>query len=372
MKEDKETTMEEEEELPGTQSQRSRTQFLLFLGQLFLLIQMPCFGASVCNRVDRISCHQEDNDHHRVVRLWLPGRGLTGFISPSITNLTHLTHLNLSHNSLSGPLPKDLFSSLSSTLQVLDLSFNRLISHLPLSSNETSQLEIINLSSNLFHGTIPSWILVPPVTIFNVSNNSFSRSIPINNGGNHTSLTFLDLSFNEFTDPVPAGLGLCSKLQVFRAGFNGLFGSLPDEIFHLANLQQLYLPVNSLSGPIRDGIMNLTNLKILELFSNQFSGPIPRHIGKFFKLEKLLVHINNLTGPLPASLTNCTNLSTLNLRVNNLTGHLSAFNFSTLQSLTTLDLGNNNFTGELLQGLYSCMSLRAIRLAKSAQRADIT
>ncbi|ONI15075.1 LOW QUALITY PROTEIN: hypothetical protein PRUPE_3G024400 [Prunus persica] len=340
--------MDEEEELTGTPSQRSRTQFLLFWGQFFLLIQMPCFEASACNRVDSesllsldfkvssplnwfassdccswegISCHQEDNDHHRVVCLWLPGRGLTGFISPSITNLTHLTHLNLSHNSLSGPLPKDLFSSLSSTLQVLDLSFNRLISHLPLSSKETTITD-----------------------------------------GNHTSLTFLDLSFNEFTDPVPPGLGLCSTLQVFRAGFNGLSGSLPDEIFHLANLQQLYLPVNSLSGPIRDGIMNLTNLKILELFSNQFSGPIPRHIGKLFKLEKLLVRINNLTGPLPASLTNCTNVSTLNLMVNNLTGHLSAFNFSTLQSLTTLDLSNKNFTGQLPTWLANLKNLQALDL----------
>lgn len=121
MKENKENTMDEE--LPGTPSQRPRTQFLLFWGQLFLLILLPCFGSSACNRVDSesllsldfkvslplnwsassyccsregISCHQ-DYDHHdqRVIRLWLPGRGLTGVISPSITNLTHLTTSNI-------------------------------------------------------------------------------------------------------------------------------------------------------------------------------------------------------------------------------------------------------------------------------------
>ncbi|CAL9009479.1 unnamed protein product [Prunus brigantina] len=197
---------------------------------------------------------------------------------PSITSLTHLTHLNLSHNSLLGSLPDDLFFSLSS-LQVIDLSFNCLIDRLPPSSNKISQIQVLNLSSNFFNGTIPSSILVPSLSILNVSNNSFSGSIPINNGGNHTSLTFLDLSFNELTDLIPPGLGLCSKLQVFRAGFN-------DLSFNLADLQHLSLPVNRLPGPINDGIMNLTNLKILELFTNQFSGPIPSHIGKSVKVGK--------------------------------------------------------------------------------------
>ncbi|CAL9009487.1 unnamed protein product [Prunus brigantina] len=396
MKENKETTMDEEEELPGTPSQRSRTQFLLFWGQLFLLIQMPCFGASACNRVDSesllsldfkvssplnwsaftdcclwegITCGPGDQGH--VFRLWLPRRGLTGVIHPSITSLTHLTHLNLSHNSLLGSLPDDLFSSLSS-LQVIDLSFNRLIDRLPPSSNKISQLQVLNLSSNFFNGTIPSSILVPSVSIFNVSNNSFSRSIPIDNGSNHTSLTFLDLSYNKLNDTIPPGIGLCSKLQVFRAGFNSLSGSLPDEIFNLADLRQLSLPVNSLTGPINDGIMNLTNLQILEIFSNLFSGPIPSQIGSLSRLENLLLHVNNLTGPLPLSLANSTKLSALNLRINNLTGDLSSFNFSPLQRLTTLDLGNNNFTGEFPKSLYSCKSLTAIRLGGNQLTGQIS
>ncbi|BFG24008.1 hypothetical protein CerSpe_102820 [Prunus speciosa] len=375
MKENKETTKDEKEELPGTPSQRPRTQFLLFWGQLFLLILLPCFGDSACNRVDSesllsldfkvspplnwsassdccswegISCHHQDYDHDQhVIRLWLPRRGLTGVIHPSITSLTHLTHLNLSHNSLLGSLPDDLFSSLSS-LQVIDLSFNRLINCLPPSSNKISQLQVLNLSSNFFNGTIPSSILVPSVSIFNISNNSFSGLIPTDNGSNHTFLTFLDLSHNKLTDTIPPGIGLCSKLQVFRAGFN------------------------SLSGPINDGILNLTNLQILEIFSNQFSGPIPSQIGSLSSLENLLLHINNLTGPLPLSLANSTKLSALNLRVNNLTGDLSSFNFSTLQRLTTLDLGNNNFAGELPKSLYSCKSLTAIRLANNQLTGQIS
>ncbi|XP_048428525.1 receptor-like protein 3 [Pyrus x bretschneideri] len=369
----------------------SATQLLLLSGLLFLL---PCSAYASCDELDRdtllslsfkaplnwsastdcclwdgITC--DPLDHRRVIRLWLPKRGLSGFVSSAITNLTRLTHLNLSHNSLLGSLPDDLLSSLPS-LQVIDLSFNRLNGRFPPSSNGSSHLQIINLSSNFFNGTIPSSVLVPSISIFNVSNNSFSGSIPMSNGSNHASLTFFDLSFNDFTDTIPPGIGSCSKLQVFRAGFNGLSGSLPNEILNLADLQQLSLPVNSLSGHIGDGIVKLTNLKIIELYSNLFSGKIPSHIGNLSMLEKLLLHINNFTGPVPSSLTNCTNLSTLNLRINNLTGELSAFNFSTLQHLATLDLGNNNFNGELPQSLYSCKSLTAIRFASNQLTGEIS
>ncbi|CAN6707576.1 unnamed protein product [Malus baccata var. baccata] len=372
-------------------------RLLCYLGQwVLVLLILPCSASAACDRLDRdallslpfntplnwsastdcclwdgVTC--DPVEHSRVVRLSLPRRGLSGVVSPAITNLTRLTrltHLNLSHNSLLGSLPDDLLSSLPS-IAVIDLSFNRLIGRFPQSSNESSHLQIINLSSNFFNGTIPASILVPSVSVFNVSNNSFSGPIPVSNGGNHTSLTFLDLSFNKFTGPIPPGIGLCSRLQTFRAGFNTLNGYLPDEIFMLADLQQLSLPVNILSGPISDGIMNLTNLRILELYSNNFFGQIPGDIGNLFRLENLLLHINNFTGVLPPSLTNCTNLSTLNLRVNNLTGQLSAFNFSTLQRLATLDLGNNNFIGELPQSLYSCKSLTAIRLASNQLTGEI-
>ncbi|PRQ51694.1 putative protein kinase RLK-Pelle-LRR-Xb-1 family [Rosa chinensis] len=366
---------------------------------LLLLVLLPCSVSAVCIKVDQdallsleqsfkvssplnwsvssdcclwegILCGPDDD---RVVSLTLPGRGLSGPISPAITNLTFLTHLNLSHNYLSGLLPDVLFQSLF-RLQVLDLSFNRLNGNLPLSSNETSKLQIVELSSNYFNGTIPSSILTPSVAAgslatFNVSNNSFAGSIPISefckNGSNHSNLTILDFSFNKFSDPISTGLGSCSKLQVFRAGFNNLSGPLPGDIFDLADLQQLSLPVNRLAGHIGDGIVRLTNLKVLELYSNQLAGPIPSQIGNLFRLEQLALHINNLTGALPASLNNCTNLSTLNLRVNYMSGQLSAFDFSTLQRLTTLDLGNNNFTGELPQSLYSCKSLTAVRFANN-------
>ncbi|XP_021819906.1 receptor-like protein 2 [Prunus avium] len=406
MKNNKATSSKEKkEEVPTTPCQGPKTQLLLFLGQWFFLVLLPSFASAACDQVDHkallslaskvssspplnwsasidcclwegIVCNLDDQ---RIIRASLPGRGLSGVISPYITNLTYLTHLNLSRNSLSGPLPDDLFSSLH-RLRVLDLSFNHLVGQLSSSSSQTTALQTVDLSSNSFNGTIPSSFIVSAVsagtlTTFNVSYNSFTGPIPLSvfcsNGNNHTSLTILDLSFNKFTGVVPSGLGACFKLQVFRTGFNYLSGSLPDDIYDATSLQELSLPFNLLSGVINNSITRLKNLKILWLASNQFSRPIPSHIGALSRLESLLLYSNNHTGPLPPSLTNCKNLSILNLRFNNLTGDLSAFNFSTLHHLTTLDLGNNNFTGELPQSLYSCKSLTAIRLAGNQLRGQI-
>ncbi|KAM6585491.1 hypothetical protein CsatB_012493 [Cannabis sativa] len=313
----------------------------------------------------------------RVTRLWLPSSNLKGIIFPTLKNLTYLTQLNLSRNSLLGSLPSDFFSSLN-RLKLLDLSYNRLHGRLP--SSGSGAFETVDLSSNLFEGSIPISVFKPSVitatlTSFNVSNNSFSGSIPVSefctSGNLVSSLEFLDFSSNEFNGFFPPGIGGCSKLRIFRAGFNNLTGLIPDEIYKVVTLEQISLAVNHFSGPI-GGVVQLTNLRILELYSNQLNGTIPEDIGNLASLDKLLLHINHFTGFIPLSLMNCTNLSTLNLRVNSLIGNLSDFDFSKLQRLTILDLGNNNFTGELPRTLYSCKTLTAVRLAGNQLRGEIS
>ncbi|KAK3220657.1 hypothetical protein Dsin_014627 [Dipteronia sinensis] len=234
----------------------------------------------------------------------------------------------------------------------------------------------LDLSSNYFHGAIPSTSFLQAtwnITSFNVSNNSFTGLIPSYICFNSSkSIRRLDFSYNDFSHHIPSGLGQCSQLQILRAGFNNLSGPVPEDIYSITSLEQLSLAVNSLTGPISDSILRLTNLRVLELYSNHFNGFIPSDIGKLSNLEYLLLHINNLTGSLPPSLMNCIKLKTLNLRVNIFKGPLSAFNFSALTQLNTLDLGNNNFTGILPPTLYSCKSLTAVRLASNQLEGQIS
>ncbi|PRQ25893.1 putative non-specific serine/threonine protein kinase [Rosa chinensis] len=58
----------------------------------------------------------------------------------------------------------------------------------------------------------------------------------------------------------------------------------------------------------------------------------------------------------------CTNLIELNLLGNQFQGDISTLNFSKLSQLTRLDLLSNNLNGSMPISLYSCKSLKAIRL----------
>ncbi|KAL2336329.1 hypothetical protein Fmac_010775 [Flemingia macrophylla] len=369
-------------------SQIDKLSLLAFSGNISTSPPYPSLNWSDsldCCTWEGITC---DGDL-RVTHLLLPSRGLTGFISPSLTNLSSLSHLNLSHNRFSGNL-QDRFFSLLDHLLVLDLSYNHLSGGLPPfvvdNKRNTSGgvIQELDLSSNFFNGTLPNSLLEQlaaaagggSLVSLNVSNNSFTGHIPTSlfciNEHNSSSLRFLDYSSNDFDGPIQPGLGACSKLEKFRAGFNFLSGTIPSDIFDAVSLTEISLPLNRLTGTIGDGIVGLTNLTVLELYSNHFTGSIPHDIGKLSKLEQLLLHVNNLTGTLPPSLMNCVNLVVLNLRVNVLVGNLSAFNFSGFLRLTTLDLGNNNFTGILPPTLYACKSLSAVRLASNQLEGEIS
>ncbi|KAA8549825.1 hypothetical protein F0562_001509 [Nyssa sinensis] len=329
------------------------------------------WSSNDCCIWEGIACDQNG----RVTHLDLPGRNLAGGISPFLGNLTHLTHLNLSHNWLSGPLPYGLFSSLN-RLNVLDLSFNSLSAELPSSLSSDIQplsIQIVDLSSNHFNGTIQSSFLqlASNLIYFNVSNNTFTGPIPSSICIKSHLIQLFDFSYNDFIGQIPVGLGGCSQLEVFRAGFNLLSGLLPYDFYNATVLREISLPSNQLSGPIGNGIVHLSNLTILVLHSNELSGELPRDIGELSKLEELLLARNRLNGSVPHSLMNCTSLMMLNLCVNHLEGNISTLNLSKLRQIRKVDFGYNNFTGNLPRTLYSCKSLVAIRFAGNSLEGQI-
>ncbi|CAA0821184.1 Tyrosine-sulfated glycopeptide receptor 1 [Striga hermonthica] len=321
-----------------------------------------------CCEWDGIVC----NETGRVTGLWLPSRGLSGKISPSITNLTGLTQLSLSNNRLSGPLPARFFHLLN-RLQVIDLSCNSLNGGMAALGALPATLRILNLSSNRFSGAVEPWFFEKAVSLesLDFSNNSFSGGLPSIVCGFSRWIKKLDFSINEFTGTIGPGFGRCAILSSLRAGFNNLSGEVPLEIYRLSSLEELYFPGNRLVGPIDPRVVSLANLKTLALFGNELEGPIPEEIGRLYRLEKLQLHINQLNGTIPASLANCTNLTVLNLRVNLLEGELDFVNFSGFVRLEKVDLGNNFFRGGLPRSLFTCKMLMAVRLATNKLSGEI-
>ncbi|XP_021815711.1 receptor-like protein 2 [Prunus avium] len=352
----------------------SQTERSSLLATFIHTLSSPPFNWSSsinCCHWSGISCNQDG----WVTHLILPSKGIKGgFKLASLANLTHLTHINLSHNSLYGSLVQtELFLSLKS-LEVLDLSHNLLSGKLP-SSLPSSNILTVDLSSNHLHGAIPptffngAWHL----TSFNASNNAFSGSIPSSICLQHSSplIRHLDVSSNNFNGIILPGLGDCSNLQVFRAHHNNITGLLPEDIYNATEVEEIALHFNSLYGAISDRIANLTNLAILDLSFNELSGVLPLQFGKLSKLSHVILEFNNLQGSLPPCLMNSTNLIEVRLGSNNLGGDISALNFSTLSQLRKLDLFRNNFIGNLPTSLYSCRSLQAIRLSSNNLQGQI-
>ncbi|XP_021831811.1 receptor-like protein 2 [Prunus avium] len=276
-----------------------------------------------CCRWKGITCDQDG----WVTCLLLPSKGLKGGISPSLLgNLTYLTHLNLSHNSLYGSLETQFFLSLNQ-LEILDLSYNRLSGELPLSL-PSSNIRTVDLSSNLFFGAIPSSFFqqASNLTSLNVSNNTFTGYV-LSSICLHLSpsLRLLDFSSNVFSGNLAPGLGKCSKLQVFRAGHNNLSGLFPEDIYNVTKLEEIALPLNSLHGAISDKIVNLTNLAILDLSFNHFGGKLPLNLGK---LSKLLMGNEDIDGE-------------------GMPSDDDMVDFDGFQNLRLLSLANSDLTGQM-------------------------
>ena len=189
-----------------------------------------------CCRWEGITCSFDG----MVTGVSLSSKGLQGRIPPSLSNLTGLLHLNLSHNSLYGNLPAEMV--FSSRIIILDVSFNHLSGPLQesQSSNTSLPLKVLNISSNFFTGQLPSTtlqVMNNPVAL-NASNNSFTGQIP--SICNHSpSLAMLDLSLNKFTGTISPEFGNCSTLKVLKAGHNKLASALPHELFNATLLEHL-------------------------------------------------------------------------------------------------------------------------------------
>ncbi|CAN6879572.1 unnamed protein product [Brassica oleracea] len=330
-----------------------------------------------CCSWEGITC--DDTSESHVTAISLPLRGLSGNLSSSVQNLHRLSHLDLSHNLLSGPLPPGFLSALDH-LMVLNLSYNSFNGELPLEHGSNKfffPIQTVDLSSNLLQGQIlnTSIFLLGAFSLisFNVSNNSFSGPIPsFMCMMSSPQLSILDFSYNDFAGQISRGLGRCLNLSVLRAGFNNISGEIPVENYNLSELEQLFLPANHLTGKIDNNITRLKKLTLLELYSNHLEGQIPKDIGHLSSLQSLQLHVNNITGTVPLSLTNCSKLVKLNLRINRLIGNLTELEFSQLKSLRILDLGNNSFTGDVPDKVFSCKSLTAIRFAGNKLTGQIS
>lgn len=220
--------------------------------------------------------------------LYLDGNALEGSIPSSLGNLTNLTRLEVQSNKLSGELPAAL-SSLGSLLY-LDASDNAISGELPRAlppslvqltmrnnalegqlAPETfqlaSSLQVLDLSGNRIAGPVPSALFThPSLQQLTLSSNGFDSIQSPASLFPESELIAVDLSDNRIMGLLPAFLAGMPRLSALALENNEFSGMIPTEYAlraaaqpaqGAARLERLMLGGNYLMGPIPGPLLGL-------------------------------------------------------------------------------------------------------------------
>ncbi|KAF3456109.1 hypothetical protein FNV43_RR00757 [Rhamnella rubrinervis] len=293
---------------------------------------------------------------------------LSGLIDQSLAKLEYLSVIRLDFNNLSAPIPRFFanFTNLTSLSlvscglygtfpnEIFQCSskpgdyHDKFHGVLPTSIGNLQNLSRLQLPSCLFNGTLPnSMAKLIKLVYLDLSYNNFSGPIPSFN----KNLTHIDLSSNGLTGPIPSTLweGLLNLADV-NLGYNFLNGNIPSSLFALPSLQSIELAFNQFSGPIAEfPNAPFSKLYYVDLRSNNLNGPIPMSIFKLRKLGALLLSSNEFNGTIQLHMfQGLRNLFNLDLSHNNLSFNVtetSNSNFTSLPSI--LDLHSNQLRGKI-------------------------
>ncbi|XP_031098262.1 receptor-like protein 50 [Ipomoea triloba] len=283
----------------------------------------------------------------------LSNNALHGTIPPCLVQKnSKLAVMNLKGNHLSGEIPQDFLHTCS--LETLDVSQNLLEGQLPPSLVNCTELKVLNLGNNRVSDTFPCWLdQLSNLHILVLRSNRFHGSIScpklgVNNSW--PSLQVIDLSSNNFSGNLPADLFLELKaILVDRNAGNSKVGYL-----HFTSQEDIDIYYqDSVSLSLKG--QGYTIEKILSIFtsidfsSNQFEGGIPESVGELKLLYLLNISHNALTGNIPPSLENLKSLEALDLSFNSLTGNIPE-QLESLTFLSSLNLSYNHLVGRIPQG----------------------
>ncbi|CAI9105568.1 OLC1v1004516C1 [Oldenlandia corymbosa var. corymbosa] len=197
----------------------------------------------------------------------------------------------------------------------------------------------------------PPWLETQTeISGLSLANASISGIFPDWFGTNFASLSYLDLSSNFLTGPVPlfdANYSTYSSFEFLNLASNRLTGSIPDELCNLHSLMVISLANNQLTGKIPACLGNLKQLIVLNLANNRLSGHIPGTLGNLESLQQLRLNGNKFFGVLPSSLQSLKSLITLDLRNNQLRDLIPDWIGKEFSNLRFLMLQTNNFNGNL-------------------------
>ncbi|TVU43448.1 hypothetical protein EJB05_09921, partial [Eragrostis curvula] len=258
---------------------------------------------------------------------------------------SHLVYLNLSHNMLSGmQLTSDVLPLTS--LQFLDLSFNRFQGHIPMPN---SSARYMDYSNNMFSSVCPNFTLhLRSTRYLSMSRNIISGYIHYSIC--NSTLEVLDLSYNNFNGPLPSCLMENRKLVVLNLRGNHFEGMLPSNITTGCLLQTIDLHGNKIYGKLPMGLSNCLQLEILDLGNNYVVDTFPSWLRGLPKLSVIVLRSNQFYGSIGDIVGDhkfkeyFPSLQIIDLASNNFSGNLSTEWFEQFKSM----MANSTGTGRII------------------------
>ncbi|XP_035549706.1 receptor-like protein EIX2 [Juglans regia] len=224
---------------------------------------------------DRIP-HGFWNSCSNIIGLSFANNGLRGQIPENIGELLpELLFLDFSSNSLTGGIPSSI--GMLKELEVLFLRNNYFSGELPPHWKNLSSLSVLDISNNSISG----------LQILDLADNYLSGGIPpcLGNLSTKTSndqdedeemlVVMKDLSNNNLSGEIPDSITSLSKFINLNLSVNHLNGRIPENIGNMQDLESLDLSRNELSGPIPESLSALYFLSHLNFSFNNLSGQVP-------------------------------------------------------------------------------------------------
>lgn len=192
-------------------------------------------------------------DFRRVTAVALPGSQLLGSIPDELGRIEHLRLLDLSGNFFNGSLPISIFNA--SELQILSLANNVISGELPAEIGGLRSLQVLNLSDNALAGKVPGNLTgLKNLTVVSLRSNYFAGEIP----GRFSSVEVLDLASNLFNGSLPADFG-GEKLRYLNFSYNKISSLIPpDFAVRIPANATVDLSFNNLTGAIPQSIALLS------------------------------------------------------------------------------------------------------------------
>ncbi|XP_054814351.1 receptor-like protein EIX1 [Prosopis cineraria] len=283
-------------------------------------------------------------------------------MSPSLLELKHLSHLDLSLIDFQGRVPHHLGNL--TNLQIIDL--NEFYEHgLFVWENQELYMDDftwVSQLSSLQYINIRGLYIENDVNIIMqaIYNLPFLLQADFMYCGIHSSSTYgfvnsstlpskvqvLNLG-GDFLDVIPKALQSMTSLRSLDLSLNILIDFDPLWFGKLRFVEHLNLVKNSISGLFPTAIQNQSSLTSLDISDNNILDSIPLWLGEFMFLVHLNLARNKLFGSFPIAIQNINSLRFLDLSSNNL---ISTILLCFIKRIEHVNLSNNKFS--VLQSSY--------------------